>query len=55
MQLALLAIKQSQIKLILEAIETYKVLKRTLRNRLNGIPSRNNYPPNSKKLINLEE
>ena len=55
MQLALLAIEQSQIKSIPEAAETYKVLERTLRNRLNGMASRNNCHPNSKKHTDLEE
>ena len=54
-QLAKLAIEQGQIQSIKEAAIIFNVAERTLRNRLNGMPSRSDCTPNSKKLTDLEE
>ena len=54
-QLAKLAIKNNQFQSARAAAKSFKTCPRTLSRRLNRMPSRNDYPPNSKKLINLEE
>jgi hypothetical protein len=54
-QLAKLAIENNQIQSIREAAKAYNVSYTTLHRRLNGIASRSDCAPNSKKLTNSEE
>jgi hypothetical protein len=53
--LAKQAIKQGQIQSIRAAAASYDVYLETLRRRVNGIPSRRDSPPNSRKLTLCEE
>jgi hypothetical protein len=53
--LALQAIERGQIRSIRAAAETYNVPWTTLRDRRNGMTSRRDCVPNSRKLTNLEE
>jgi len=53
--LAKQAIKLGQIKSIRAAGETYDVPWETLRDRINGLPSRRDSTPNSRKLTPYEE
>ena len=53
--LAKLAIKSGQFKSIRAAAESYDVKWEKLRDRLNGIPSRDDCTPNSRKLTLYEE
>ena len=54
-QLAKLAIKNNQFQSARAAAKSFKTCPRTLSRRLNGMPSRNDCPPNSKNLTILEE
>jgi hypothetical protein len=54
-QLAKLAVEQGEYRSIPKAAEAYDAGVRTLRNRLNGMASRADCTPNSKKLTFLEE
>ena len=53
--LAKSAIEQGQIQSIRNAARTYEISNTTLKQRLNGISSRRDCEPNSKKLTKLEE
>jgi helix-turn-helix, Psq domain len=53
--LAIYAIDQAQIQSERLAAKTYDVPRTTLQRRRDGIPSRRDCEPNSKKLTNLEE
>jgi hypothetical protein len=49
------AINQGQIETIRAAAETYDVPRTTLQDRINGMPSRRDCTPNSRKLTLYKE
>jgi hypothetical protein len=53
--LAIKAIKEGNIKSIRAAVMSYDVPFKSLRTRLNGVTSRRNSTPNSRKLTPYEE